>query len=89
MPWDEKEPGMNLALLGFGGLELHDLELAKGAANGLQILCRVLVVTIDALQFDRQVAEKIKSFVELVSDLQGHVDGFFHGCFGSVGKWRF
>ena len=48
-----------------------------------------LLVTIDDLQFHGEIAQHVEAFVELVTNEQGHVDGFFSGRFRFVGCGSF
>ena len=67
------------------GLQLEALQAAQSGAHGVELAAAGLLVAVDGFEFHGQIAQQVETFVELVSNEQGHVDGFFHGVFGFVG----
>jgi hypothetical protein len=78
-----------LALDGvWGVLQLQALDGPECGADRIKLPRTRLLVTIDDLQFHGEFAQHVEAFVELVTNEQGHVDGFFSGDFLRVGPWR-
>ena len=74
---------MNMGL--WFGLQLEALQAAQSGAHGVELAAAGLLVAVDGFELHGQIAQQVEAFVELVSNEQGHVDGFFHGVFGFVG----
>ena len=67
------------------GSDLQALDGPKRGSYRLHFAGTGLLVAVDGFEFHGQITQQVESIVELVSDEQGHVDGFFHGVFGFVG----
>ena len=64
-----------------GGLQLQALDGPECGADRIELPRTRLLVTINDLQLHGEIAQHVESFVELVTNEQGHVDGFFSGGF--------
>jgi hypothetical protein len=76
---------MGLGFVVEDGLDLQPLDGAKRRSDRLHFTCAGFLVAIDGFQFHGQVAQQDESIIELVTNEQGHVYGFFHGVFLFVG----
>ena len=66
-------------------LQLEALQAAQSGAQGVELAAAGLLVAIDGFELHGQIAQQVEAFVELVTNEQGHVDGFFHGVLGFAG----
>ena len=69
------------------GSDLQALDGSEGGSDRLHFTGTGLLVAVDGFEFHGQITQQAEAFVELVSDEQGHVDGFFHWGFLVVGHW--
>ena len=67
------------------GSDLQALDGSEGGSDRLHFTGTGLLVAVDGFEFHGQITQQAEAFVELVSDEQGHVDGFFRWCFLVVG----
>ena len=69
---------MGLGFVVGDGLNLQPLDGPESGSDRLHFTCAGLLVAVDRFQFHRQISQQVESIVELVTNDQGHVDGFFH-----------
>jgi len=68
--------------LGFGDrLDLQPLDGPESGSDRLHFTSTGFLVAIDGFQFHGQIAQQVESIVELVTNEQSHVYGFFHWSF--------
>ncbi len=83
MPLNEE--GHGLGFRRWDGLDLHSLDGPESGSDRLHLPGTGLLVAVDGFEFHGQITQQVESIVELATNEQGHVDGFFHGVFGFVG----
>ncbi len=69
------------------GSDLQALDRPERGSDRLNFAGTGFLVAVDGFEFHGEITQQVESFVELVSDEQGHVDGFFRWCFLVVGCW--
>jgi len=70
------------------GSDLQPLDGPESRTDGVHFPGAGLLLTVDAFELEGQIAQQVESFVQLVPEEQGHVDGFFRGRFLSFGgRW--
>ena len=63
------------------GSDLQPLDGPESGSDRLHFTSTGFLVAIDGFQFHGQIAQQVESIVELVTNEQSHVYGFFHWSF--------
>jgi hypothetical protein len=74
-------------LLIWVGSDLQALDRPESGSDRLHFTGTGLLVAVDGFEFHGQITQQVESIVELVTNEQSHVDGFFRWCFLVVGCW--
>ena len=62
-------------------LDLQPLDGPESGSDRLHFPGAGFLIPVNGFEFHGQIAQQVESIIELVTNEQGHVDGFFHSAF--------